>query len=253
MEADVPPDCQPIVAFVAGATGYVGQETVRQLAAAGVRTIAHVRPDSPRLEDWHRRFRALGAEPDATPWTLPALAATMRRLAPSRVFCLVGTTRSRMHALGRAGKDPAAASYEAVDYGLTALLAKAAVQSGTSPRFVYLSAVGAGPGAKGAYMRWRTRAEQAVQDSGMPYTIVRPAMITGPDRPENRAGERIANALVDGVLGLSRTMGLAGPWRRYRSIDAAGLARAMILLASDPAMRNRIVERGDLPDGTGLP
>ena len=34
------------IAFVAGATGYTGREVVRLLAERGVRTLAHVRPDS---------------------------------------------------------------------------------------------------------------------------------------------------------------------------------------------------------------
>jgi uncharacterized protein YbjT (DUF2867 family) len=237
------------VAFVAGATGYVGQQVVAQLARAGVPTIAHVRPDSKRLAEWWSRFTGMGAEPDATPWELPALEETLRTRKPSVVFCLVGTTRSRMQALSREGRDPDAASYEAVDYGLTAMLAEAAVLAGHAPRFVYLSALGAGPGAKGAYMRWRTRAEEAVRASGLPYVIVRPAMVTGPDREEDRRGERIANSALDGALALGRALGITGPWRRYRSIDAAGLARAMIRLALAPDAPSRVVERGDLDDG----
>ncbi len=234
------------VAFVAGATGYVGQQVVRQLVAAGIRTIAHIRPDSNRLSEWWTRFTELGAEPDATPWTLPAMATTLKGLHPRVVFCLLGTTRSRMQSLARAGKDPAAASYESIDYGLTALLVEAAVHAGNAPRFVYLSSLGAGPNPKGAYMRWRTRAEHVVLGSGLPYIVIRPAMITGPDREEERRSERIANALVDGALSLGKALGIEGPWRRYRSIDAAGLAAAMIRLAMDPGAANHTIEREEL-------
>ena len=39
-------------AFVAGATGFTGREVVRLLVERGVPAVAHVRPDSPRLEEW---------------------------------------------------------------------------------------------------------------------------------------------------------------------------------------------------------
>ncbi len=55
-------------AFVAGATGYTGRELVRVLAESGRKVVAHVRPDSSRLDEWRERFAALGATLDTTPW-----------------------------------------------------------------------------------------------------------------------------------------------------------------------------------------
>ena len=55
-------------AFVAGATGYTGRAVVRELTDRGLECIAHVRPDSPRLEEWRRVFTAMGATFDCTPW-----------------------------------------------------------------------------------------------------------------------------------------------------------------------------------------
>jgi len=153
--------------FVAGATGYVGQAVVRELRGRDARVAAHVRPDSPQLETWRERFTALGAETDATPWERETMAKTLAALKPDALFILIGTTRRRMQTLGRAGGDPAAASYESIDYGLTALLVDAAREAGIRPRLVYLSAMGAGPTAKGAYMHARTRAEQTVRESGL--------------------------------------------------------------------------------------
>jgi len=236
-------------AFVAGATGYVGQQVTVQLCRAGIPTVAHVRPDSARLAEWRDRFAAMGAQVDETPWVPDAMADAMRRLRPDRVFCLVGTTRARMRESSRAGRDPDEASYRAVDFGLTALLAGAAARAGIAPRFVYLSAMGAGPSAKGAYMHWRTKAEEAAVASGLPYTLVRPALVTGADRDEHRAGERVAHAALEGVLGLSRALGVSGPWQRYRSIDAASLARELIRLSGAPEAANRVVERRELKDG----
>ena len=99
-------------AFVAGATGYTGREVVRVLRESGVSTVAHVRPDSPRLAEWRARFGALGAEVDTTPWDAPAMATTLARVQPAIVFALLGTTRRRARAAAERG---AAESYASVD------------------------------------------------------------------------------------------------------------------------------------------
>ena len=85
------------VAFVAGATGFVGRAVVAELARRGVLTIAHVRPDSRELDEWRRTFAALGphCRTDATAWDEQALTATLRDRAVTHVFGLIGTTRGR--------------------------------------------------------------------------------------------------------------------------------------------------------------
>ena len=64
---------------VAGATGLTGREVVAQLRQRGVPTVAHVRPDSPRLDEWRARFEALGATVDTTPWAPDPLTRRLRR------------------------------------------------------------------------------------------------------------------------------------------------------------------------------
>lgn len=49
------------------------------------------------------------------------------------------------------------------------------------PRFVHMSALGARDDARFPYMQAKWRAEQAVQSSGIPWTIFRPSVIFGPD------------------------------------------------------------------------
>jgi nucleoside-diphosphate-sugar epimerase len=110
-------------AFVAGATGYVGREVVRVARERDLATVAHVRPDSPRLATWRERFERLGVQVDSTPWDDSAFVATMTRLRPSIIFALLGTTKKR------AQTDPQA-TYERVDYGMTATLLRAAVAAG---------------------------------------------------------------------------------------------------------------------------
>ena len=62
-------------AFITGANGYTNRAIVRELSAHGLRAVAHVRSDSPRLAEWTTRFSALGAQVDSTPWQADALQA----------------------------------------------------------------------------------------------------------------------------------------------------------------------------------
>lgn len=231
------------VAFVAGATGYTGREVVRALRGRGVDTVAHVRPDSPSLAAWRQRFEALGARVDTTPWDGGALTQTLTLLRPDAVFALLGTTRARATRAAGRGRDE---GYEAVDYGLTMLLYHAAVQSGVNPRFVYLSATGVREQGGNAYLQVRARVERELRAGSLPWIAARPSFITGPDRDEFRAGERIGAAVSDGLLAVVGLLG-GGRWRdRYRSTSNGVLADALVRLAFDPSVVNRVVESEEL-------
>lgn len=228
--------------FVAGATGYTGQAVVAELCEAGDEVLAHVRPGSRSADELLGAFEAQGARIDRTPWEIEPMRQTLRELAPEAVFCLIGTTRARMKARERRGEDPEEASYEAVDYGLTKLLVEACAGLDPAPRFVYLSSMGVGPNGLNAYMKARWRAEQAVQTSGVPYTIARPGMITGPDRDESRPMERLGGVASDALAGALDLVGASRLARRYGATDAAELAGALVRLARDPEAEDTIVE-----------
>jgi uncharacterized protein YbjT (DUF2867 family) len=220
----LPPDVPASApsAFVAGATGYTGRSLVDELCARGVRTTAHVRPDSRRLEHWQQRLEAVGATVDSTPWRGAALAGTLRLLQPDFVFAMLGTTRKRSRAARSSGGDD---SYDSVDYGLTSLLLSATMQAAPDAHFVYLSAIGVGPRARGDYLRVRWRMEQELRGSGIRHTIIRPAIITGADRDESRPMERAAAVATDALLALVGMLGGKGVQHRYRSRTGDELAR----------------------------
>jgi uncharacterized protein YbjT (DUF2867 family) len=235
------PEGEP-VAFVAGATGYTGREVVAALRKRGVRTIAHVRPDSSRIAEFRDRFTALGAEVDTTAWEPDAITSAFERLRPTHVFALLGTTRSRARNEGMSAQQ----AYARVDYGLTKWLIDAALALGDAPRFVYLSAAGIDPDSKNGYIAARARAEQCLTASGLPYTIARPSFITGPDREEERPLERIGSIVADGVLAVAGALGARRLRERYRSTTAAALARGLVRVAFDPAWAGRIAQSEDL-------
>lgn len=217
-----------VTAFIAGATGYTGRHLTERLPREGVRTIAHVRPDSPALGAWRARFEAAGAAVDVSPWD-DEMARTMARLRPEYVFALLGTTRSRAardeRATGRA------AGYEAVDYGLTKLLLKAVRTAGVRPRFVYLSCIGARATSPSPYLAVRGRFEDELKDSGLPYLILQPLFISGSDRDERRFGERAASVATDALLRLVALAGGGALRDRWATLSGATLAAGMAHLA----------------------
>lgn len=229
-------------AFVAGATGYVGQALVAELSERDIPVIAHVRPDSERLAAWRARFELPGVELSTAAWSAGDMAAEFERRAPSHVFCLIGTTRKR------ARSAPESAGYDAVDFGLTTLLLAAAAAQGSKPRFVYLSSLGTSAKARGAYLRTRWRTEEAVRASGLPFTIARPSLITGPDREELRPAEWLGARLLGwplSALGLVRGANFVA---RYRPLDAAELARGLVRAAFNYTTIDRVLETGELRD-----
>lgn len=224
------------IAFVAGATGFVGKALVQALRDCGVGVVAHVRPDSKRLGHWQQHFAAAGATVDTAPWQPLDLAAALRNQGTTHVFCCIGTTAARK----RGSSAPASESYEAVDYGLTRMLVEAALAAGGVQRFVYLSSAGAGPEAAGAYLQARWRAEEAVRGGGLPYTIARPSFIVG-DRDDDRPFERWGATLADAALIGAGLLGATKLRDRYRSTDDRTLAAALVRVGFDAGTVNETV------------
>jgi uncharacterized protein YbjT (DUF2867 family) len=173
---------------------------------------------------------------DESAWRPAPLAAALARWQPTHTFFLVGTTARRMRS-DRSGST----SYATVDLGLLELLLAAARALPRAPRFLYLSSLGAGPRARGAYLLARSQAEQAVRASGLAFTIARPGIITGPDRAEARPLERLAG----GTLAVAARLGglFAGPAfaDRWRPTDGRELAHGLVRAALAHTTINRVL------------
>ena len=80
-------------------------------------------------------------------------------------------------------------TFEAVDAGGTERLVAAAREARVN-RLLYISGAGAAPDAKRHWFRAKWRAETAVRETGIPYTIVRPTWIYGPRDVSLNPGRR---------------------------------------------------------------
>jgi len=197
-------------ALLAGATGLVGSHVLDELLADS--TWSHVvtvgrRPTDRRHEKLEQRILDLSA-----------IEAHGDLPHADDVFCCLGTT------IKQAGSQDA---FRRVDHDFVLGLARAGLRIGAT-QFLLVSAIGADPRARVFYSRVKGEVERAVR--ALPYRAVqifRPGLLLG-RRTEFRAGERIAMSLAPIAQPL-----LIGPLRRYRSIRASDVARAMVRIARE--------------------
>src|SRR6267378_2585602 len=101
-------------------------------------------------------------------------------------------------------------------------------QAGSQSAFRLVSAIGADPESRVFYSRVKGETETAIRT--LPYRgiqIFRPSLLLG-NRPEFRLGERIAMLGAPVMSAL-----LFGRLRRYRPIQAATVARAMVTIVHE--------------------
>jgi len=150
--------------FVSGGTGFVGRHVVRALVARGFLVRCLVRPGSEsHLKGFESIDRVPGdvMRPDGLVASAEGCAAMVN---------LVGIIREH-RARG--------ISYERLHVRATQNMLGVAKAAGIK-RYVQMSALGARPQAPSAYHRTKWRAEEAVRESGLDWTIFRPSIIFGP-------------------------------------------------------------------------
>jgi len=150
--------------LVTGASGFVGQEVLRQLHTAQhqVRILARD-PHAPALRKATARYGAdVHAGDILRRDTLEGAMAGV-----DAVIHLVGIIRE-------VGDN----TFENVHTGGTLNLV-AAIQAAHVRRFIHMSALGTRPDAVARYHRSKWAAEEIVRDSGLAFTIFRPSIIYG--------------------------------------------------------------------------
>ena len=187
--------------MLAGGTGVVGKELLRQSRARGDYLIAvGRRPTGLADEELVIDFNALPQLPRA-----------------DIAICALGTT------IKNAGSRDA---FRAVDHGAVLDYAKSALEAGIE-HFMVVTAVGADPTSSVFYSRVKGEIQQDLCDLGFSrLDVLQPGLLRG-ERQEKRPVESMMKALAPIADRL-----MTGSWRRYRSIHPAAVAECLLTLTS---------------------
>jgi uncharacterized protein YbjT (DUF2867 family) len=193
---------------VVGASGLVGREAVAQLCADA------------KVQAVHLMLRQAGDFGRSSKLTQHVIdfeqVAQADWPACDALICCLGTT------IKKAGSQQA---FRQVDFDFVVQSAQRARQAGASQLMV-MSAMGANAGSAVFYNRVKGDMEAAVAKLGFPsLLIVRPSFLAG-ERIERRFGERLA-------LSVLRFGNPLLP-KKYRSVPASAVARAMVSSLHQP-------------------
>lgn len=190
--------------LIVGATGLVGNAVIAALGDRRVTVVARRAVEGLALH--HTEIIAPSER-----W--PDVIATEK---PAVLICCLGTT------IRQAGSQTA---FRAVDHDLILAAARGARRGGT-PHMIVVSSVGASAKAGNFYLRTKGETEDGLRALGFDrLDLIRPGLLLGNRRGPPRLGEglaTIAAPLADALL--------HGAFRRYRSIQGATVAAAIVKL-----------------------
>lgn len=205
-----------------GATGLTGNALMAEaVGREDVRLIAVARREAPM--PLGARMEMLVGEPIDWPQLIAAAHADV-------LVCALGTT------VKAAGSQEA---FRAIDHDLVRFCAEAARAAGIE-HMIVVSSAGAERGSRNFYLSVKGEMEQGLSKLGFRrLDILQPGLLRGA-RDERRPLEALAQVLAP----LADWTVLHGKYRRYRSISARKLARAILALAHEK-VRGRFVHDHD--------
>lgn len=206
-------------ALIIGASGLVGGELLEQVlnrkeyTKVTILTRKHLAVKHPKLKQYVVNFDVLPQYKD--------------HFKVDHVFCCLGTTM-------KTAKSQDAFKKVDLEYPLqSAKLAK----EGQASSFLMVSSMGADVSSKIFYNQVKGAAERAVNELQLPSLhIFRPSLLLG-ERKEFRIGERIATMTTKILFFIWK-----GPLHKFKPIEAAAVAKAMIVAASHPSLGTHIYE-----------
>jgi uncharacterized protein YbjT (DUF2867 family) len=203
--------------LVVGGTSRVGQVLAQSALTTRVVRVATRNPQSVAA----RRLRDAGAQ---------IVAADLRNMASLQAACNgMETVVASAHGFpGTTGND-----VQSVDLAGHRSLIKAAVASGVK-RFIYISALGAGPDVPVDLFRAKWAIEQDLAASGLAWTTLRASAFM----------EFWAALVGQPILDQGRTTVFGRGTNPINFVSAGDVAHLALRLADDPEAVNRIVEIG---------
>jgi uncharacterized protein YbjT (DUF2867 family) len=195
-------------AVIAGASGLVGKELLQIILKESFynEVLVLVRKELPVQ---HKKLVQLIVDFDKP-------ESYKKSITGHAVFCCLGSTKK---------KTPDLSIYRKIDHDYPVTLAQTAFQNKVK-QYHLVSALGADKRSANFYTKMKGETEEDVQTIGLPTVhIYQPSLLTG-SRNESRPLERIAASVMKVVDPL-----LIGSLKKYRSIPAATVARAMFKLS----------------------
>lgn len=196
------------IALVIGASGLIGKQVVELLLNDAIYSGVIVLVRKSFLPT-HQKLKEIVFDFDNPDSSV---------LRTDDVFCCLGTT------MKKAGSKEA---FRKVDYEYPLSIARLALKNGAQ-QLLIVTALGADANSLFFYNRVKGEVEQQLIQLNYPkLKIFRPSLLLGA-RNENRLGEKFGELLFGIVSPL-----MVGPLKRYRAIDSAKVARAMVTLAQE--------------------
>jgi uncharacterized protein YbjT (DUF2867 family) len=210
-----------MVVLVTGATGFVGNEVVRELLARGHRVRALVRPGSEAKLRERERVEICPGDCLHRETLAPAAQgaeAVIHLVGIIREFPGRGVTFERVHVQ---------ATHNVVD----------AAREGGARRYLHMSALGARPAPADPYHLTNWQADEYVKASGLTYTIFRPSIIYGP-------GDQSLNLFARQIRCLPFFPVIGDGTYKLQPVPVETVARAFALALELPHAENKIYEVG---------
>ncbi|HKM99730.1 MAG TPA: NAD-dependent epimerase/dehydratase family protein [Candidatus Binataceae bacterium] len=185
---------EPKVIAIAGGSGFIGRAIVRRLAAIPVLTVRVIsrNPDAARA-----RLKDVRADFVRGDITDPASLSD----ALTGAQCIVSSVQFDGYPVENPRRG---LTFERIDLGATLALLEAAKKIGVS-QFVYISGAAADENSIHPGFRAKGKAERAIRESGLTYTVFRPSLVYGPgDAVVNGLAQALKFAPVFGVPGTGR-------------------------------------------------
>lgn len=207
-------------ALIAGSTGLIGSQLLQLLLDSDrySHVIALTRQNLPLQ---HSKLTQLKID-------FSKLGESLDDFAADDIYCCLGTT------MAKAGTKE---NFYQVDFYYPLLLAKSGKQRGAK-QYMLVSALGADKNSSIYYNQVKGEIEEAVTKEHFEAThIFRPSLLLG-DRSEQRTGEDAARIFY-------KIFGFLIP-KKYKAIDSANVARAMLHFASQEQKGIHIHESKDL-------
>lgn len=158
------------IVAIAGGSGFIGRAIARRLAATAQ---FHLRVMSRNPERARAKLAGLEAEfvrgEVTEPATLPAALAGAAAVVSAVQFDGYPIENPRR-----------GLTFERIDLGGTLALIDAAKSAGAN-RFIYVSGAAADENSSHPAFRAKGKAERALRESGLEYTIFRPSLVYGPE------------------------------------------------------------------------